>query len=124
MAVTKFEKPMGTEVQSLSEQIGTLSPVHQILNSTLDFAKSGNVVTVNGYRTGLSLSTELTKICDIPNGIPKPPRDIRTICNVGSNAYSAQEQGYLIISTAGVLSVATKSGTASTFYVSLSYIVE
>ena len=111
-------------LNTLSEQIATLSPVHQILNSTLDFAKSGKVVTVNGYRTGLSLSDTPTKICDIPNGIPKPPRDIRSVCNVGSNAYSAQEQGYLIINTAGELLVSTKSGTASTFYVSLSYIAE
>ena len=45
MAVTNFEKPMGTEVQSLSEQIGTLQ-------TKFEANSLGSAVDIKGYTSG------------------------------------------------------------------------
>jgi hypothetical protein len=85
-------------------------------------ARSGNVVTLNGYNT-TSINGETT-VCTIAAAF-RPGDTIRALCNVGSNAFSVDTLAYVCVRTDGVVNVTPQnsSGTYSTCYMSLSWIV-
>lgn len=93
------------------------------INNTLSFEVVGKMVFINGYVTGLSITSEGVNIGSLPSGVPIPKNTIRENCNVGTNAYDVGSQGYFTISDTGTITVKCASGkTASAFYVSCSYV--
>lgn len=112
----------GISIAGLNSNKVSTTVIHEKIGE-LYICQQGNTVTINGYMSGLSLSTSDTLVGTLPNTIGKPQTTIRTICAVGDAAYVAGNIGYLNIGTNGKIYVQTKSGTASVFYVSCAYTV-
>ena len=68
MAVTKFEKPMGTEIQSLSEQMANKTGSCTSSYGNISYVRTGNVVMLNINVSGASggLSNWTTISTDVP----------------------------------------------------------
>ena len=95
------------------------------IKGTLVIQQFGKVVTLNGYIDGVSISSANSKIGQIPSNIDKPIDVIRSVCNVGNNAYEVGHQGYLSILTNGdIYCSVSASGTYTAMYVSLAYITD
>ena len=83
----------------------------------------GKVVIINGYCTK-PITDQRTVIGQLTK-VGLPAFVLRTVCNVGSDAYSSQNKGYFSIETDGTICVRTKSGESGTsVYVSCSYCID
>lgn len=89
--------------------------------------KYGKVVVANGYVTNLAITGSSTNLPFTINPQFRPTEGIRTIANIGTNAYSVNTIAYVTITTAGVISVSPPSGstgnTYTTFYGNFSWII-
>ena len=96
----------------------------ETISENLQATQIGNVVIINGYCSG-TFTDQKTTIGKLSK-VGLPNIFVRTLCNIGSDAYSAQRQGYLYVdNTTGEVAVTSKSGEAgSSVYVSCSYVVK
>lgn len=89
--------------------------------SSLVIKQCGKVVSVNGFITGLTLtsSTYIGKI----SGVSNPASYLRLYANVGWNAYSPGTVSYLTVDTDGSIGITTsETGSNKAVYFSLTYI--
>ena len=119
MAVTKFEKPMGTEVQSLSEQFGTKqqSITKTTFTGTIYARKAGNVVVLNFYDFKVpNASTTLSGV--LPSDYRPSSGQTRGILQLGNSTGIE----FISITTSGDISV-DNSDTSKYYYGSITYII-
>ena len=91
-------------------------------NAEIIARRSGHVVTVNGFITGLTLTSGENHIGNISASGWYPVGAIRTVCSVGANAYSMGTVSYLAMTTSGGLYVTTSNtGSGKAVYFSFSY---
>ena len=100
------------------------SNVTETISENLQATQIGNVVIINGYCSG-TFTDQKTTIGKLSK-VGLPNIFVRALCNIGSDAYSAQRQGYLYVdNNNGEVAVTSKSGEAgSSVYVSCSYVVK
>lgn len=100
------------------------SKVTETISESLKATQIGNVVIINGYCSG-TFTDQKTTIGKLSK-VGLPNIFVRTLCNIGNDAYSAQRQGYLYVdNNNGEVAVTSKSGEAgSSVYVSCSYVVK
>ena len=110
---------------AMQKSIDTLnSKVTETISESLKATQIGNVVIINGYCSG-TFTDQKTTIGKLSK-VGLPNIFVRTLCNIGNDAYSAQRQGYLYVdNNNGEVAVTSKSGEAgSSVYVSCSYVVK
>lgn len=110
---------------AMQKSIDTLnSKITETISENLKATQIGNVVIINGYCSG-TFTDQKTTIGKLSK-VGLPNIFVRTLCNIGSDAYSAQRQGYLYVNdNNGEVAVTSKSGEAgSNVYVSCSYVVK
>lgn len=105
-----------------------LTPVVQSIGGQFHVVQYGNIVTVCGYISNISISDADTDILigTLDSKISKPSLTVRAVCSIGSYAYKPCEMGFFGISSdTGNIYIRSKtvSGTASV-YVSCCYTVE
>lgn len=116
--------PTSALAYSMNQAIETLNSkkTEKILEN-LVATQIGKVVIINGYCTK-PITDQRTVIGQLTK-VGLPAFVLRTVCNVGSDAYSSQNKGYFSIETDGTICVRTKSGESGTsVYVSCSYCID
>ena len=110
--------------QNLAAITSLNSKITETISENLKATQIGNVVIINGYCSG-TFTDQKTTIGKLSK-VGLPNIFVRTLCNIGSDAYSAQRQGYLYVNdNNGEVAVTSKSGEAgSNVYVSCSYVVK
>ena len=107
----------------LTTKNGTVTAA-QSGSSVANFAvrQSGNVVTVNGYISGLTINANTYTHIATVSGISSPPYIVRARGAAGNNAYTTGNDAYIEMGTDEKIYVYA-AGASNTVYVSFSYIV-
>ena len=135
-AITNINNKIGTvpSGQTVEDLITTLNSKLATKNGTVTAAQSGanvvnfavrqsgNVVTVNGYISGLTIDANTYTHIATVSGISLPPYIIRARCAAGNNAYTTGNDAYIEFNPDGKISIYA-AGASNTIYVSFSYIV-
>lgn len=86
--------------------------------------RSGRTITINGYIANISFTANTaTLIGNVNTTVGRPHESVRTLCNVGANAYTVGTLGYLIVQQDGNIYVTTAYEGTGAVYVSLSYTI-
>lgn len=89
--------------------------------NSLTILESGNVVTINGYIDGLTITASNNYRIGRITGVSLPPQPIRVRGACGNNAYTPGGNAYFGLTRDGILTVYSDlNGT--TIYFSMSYI--
>ncbi len=97
---------------------------HGSASNNLFINQVGNVVSINGYVSGLAaLSTGENTIGQISD-VSTPPAIVRTICTIANAAYSNGDQVYCSLDMDGYISITPRAATSAgkTVYLSIAYI--
>lgn len=88
--------------------------------------RHGKTVTINGYVSNMTFTANTEVLIGTVNtsiGRPVTNGSVRTLCNIGSNAYSVGTVGYLIIQKDGkIYAKSAYSGTGAVYF-SCSYTI-
>jgi len=96
----------------------------QAISTYLLARRSGRTITINGYIANISFTANTaTLIGNVNTTVGRPHDSVRTLCNVGANAYSVGTLGYLIVQQDGNIYVTTAYEGTGAVYVSLSYTI-
>lgn len=116
---------MSVILPSIVEKTGTFTPVSGVTISEERTKQVGKFVEVHFYaeKSGGFGSSEFA--LGTISGVDLPPKHIRTLCGIGSAAYSATSSAYVILSsTTGQISVLPTSSTAPCVTVDIVYSVD
>lgn len=104
---------------------GTVTLLQSGAQNSLAIRQYGNVITITGYATGITLTANTeTKIGDI-SGVPFPKEAARTVCSVGGAGYEMGTASYCVINTSGELRIRTSNGgSGKAVFFNITYIVE
>ena len=124
---TKDEETTEEEKAFAKTNIGLTESTETQTYGEVKIRKYGKVVVANGYVTNLAITGSSTNLPFTINPQFRPTEGIRTIANIGANAYSVNTIAYVTITTSGVISVSPPSGatgnTYTTFYGNFSWII-
>lgn len=88
------------------KKIGTVTPESGVTIEEVRCVQVGKIVEIHFFARGDFSSTNDVAVI---SGVGLPPKNVRTLAGVGSQAYYASESRYLIMATNGKIQIATHS---------------